>query len=308
MKTSNTAAPVNETRLYGIDVEHELELRSRDLVERVKELDCLFSIAQIFSDDRLPLPRMLEEVVRVIPSACQYPEYACARITANEFEIASDNYANTVDRIEEPLVSEGEEIGTVEVGYTQRFGARGEELFLESERKLIHAVSGFLANKITQKQAENALKQTMRELAAQKVKLEQKNIALREILEQVEIEKREIKSQVASNIDQLIMPILRKIRDTGVPELLRRKYLEIVEQNLKDLASTYSKKIVSDKVRLSPREIEISMMVRDGFSSKEIAEQLHISELTVERHRHNIRKKFGISAEKINLSTFLRQM
>lgn len=308
MKTSNAAAPVTDTRPCGIDVERELERRGRDLVERVKELDCLFSIAQIFSNDRLPLPRMLEEVVRVIPSACQYPEYACARIASHELEIASDNYSKTVDRIEEPLVSEGEEIGTIEVGYTQRSGSRGEELFLESERKLIRAVSGFLANKITQNQAENALRKTMRELAAQKVKLEQKNIALREILEQVEIEKREIKSQVASNIDQLIMPILRKVRDTGVPELLRRKYLDIVEQNLKDLSSTYSKKIVSDKVKLSPREIEISMMVRDGFSSKEIAEQLHISELTVERHRHNIRKKFGISAEKINLSTFLRQM
>ena len=35
---------------------------------------------------------------------------------------------------------------------------------------------------------------------------------------------------------------------------------------------------------------------------------MRISLLTVERHRHNIRKKLHIDNEKVNLSTFLRAL
>jgi DNA-binding NarL/FixJ family response regulator len=45
---------------------------------------------------------------------------------------------------------------------------------------------------------------------------------------------------------------------------------------------------------LTPRELEIVKLVAEGYSTKEIAETLVISEKTVERHRANILEKLGL--------------
>lgn len=45
---------------------------------------------------------------------------------------------------------------------------------------------------------------------------------------------------------------------------------------------------------LSLREIEIIKLIREGLSSKEIADRLSISARTAEVHRHNILKKLGL--------------
>jgi DNA-binding NarL/FixJ family response regulator len=45
---------------------------------------------------------------------------------------------------------------------------------------------------------------------------------------------------------------------------------------------------------LSPRELEVIKYIRNGLSSKSIAELLHLAPRTVEVHRHNILKKLKI--------------
>ncbi len=45
---------------------------------------------------------------------------------------------------------------------------------------------------------------------------------------------------------------------------------------------------------LSPRELEIIRFIRDGFSSREIAEQLYLAVKTVEVHRYNILRKLNL--------------
>jgi DNA-binding NarL/FixJ family response regulator len=45
---------------------------------------------------------------------------------------------------------------------------------------------------------------------------------------------------------------------------------------------------------LSLREIEVVKLIKEGFSSKEIAAQLEISVRTIEVHRHNILKKLKL--------------
>src|SRR4029077_12477779 len=45
---------------------------------------------------------------------------------------------------------------------------------------------------------------------------------------------------------------------------------------------------------LSKRELEIIRYIRDGLTSKEIADILGIASKTIEVHRHNILKKLGV--------------
>ena len=52
--------------------------------------------------------------------------------------------------------------------------------------------------------------------------------------------------------------------------------------------------ITTTSMRLGDREEHVLKLIADGFSSKEIAIQLHISPSTVEVHRRNIMRKIGL--------------
>ena len=60
--------------------------------------------------------------------------------------------------------------------------------------------------------------------------------------------------------------------------------------------------------KLSPREMEICAMIKNGASSKDIAEALDIALVTVQKHREVIRKKLGLTNKNINLTTHLRNI
>ena len=51
---------------------------------------------------------------------------------------------------------------------------------------------------------------------------------------------------------------------------------------------------VEDAPELSPRERQVVQLVAEGHSGKSIAEQMHISESTVDTHRRNIMLKLGL--------------
>jgi PAS domain S-box-containing protein len=141
-------------------------------------------------------------------------------------------------------------------------------------------------------------------LRQQKEALEQKNAALREMVAQIEIEKSKIKNDVEANISDLLLPLLKKMRLKGAS----RKYTAILEQNLKNMASSFGIKITGREARLTPREVEICTMIKGGLTSKEISDLLTISCLTVSKHRRNIRKKLKISHNKVNLTSYLHEL
>ena len=278
------------------------------LRERVKELDCLVQVARILHSQEPELEPPLRRVAEAIPPAWQHPQRTCVRIRLDGLCVESGGFAEGALRLVEPLQIDGLPAGSIEVVWRGDAPPDGSDPFLESERRLLQAIAGLIEGRVIQRQTEAALQRAAEELQAQKLRLEQKNIALREVLEQVEAEKRELKEQVAANVERLVLPIVRRLRDPHTPEPMRARTLDSLESSLADLASAWSRRIVSDQVRLSPREVEIAMRVRDGFSTKEIGEQLHVSQLTVERHRHNIRRKLGIAGDKVNLITYLKQL
>lgn len=134
--------------------------------------------------------------------------------------------------------------------------------------------------------------------------LKEKNIALKEMLGQLEIEKKNLREQVVHNIEKLLLPILKRFKAQATS--IEKKHIEFFEVNLKDLTGTFGG-IMTELRNLTPKEIEICNMVRNGFRTKEIAQFLEVSSLTVNTHRTNIRRKLKISKEKINLTSHLRQ-
>ena len=84
--------------------------------------------------------------------------------------------------------------------------------------------------------------------------------------------------------------------------------LEIIELNLKEITSQFASRLTSKFVGLTPRELEVASLVRDGKTTSEIAQILYISENSVAFHRRNIRSKLGLNREKANLRSYLQQL
>jgi PAS domain S-box-containing protein len=156
------------------------------------------------------------------------------------------------------------------------------------------------------KRSELALKSANEKLKAERMTLERKNIALKEILSNLDREKRTIKRQILSNIDKIILPILNTMRNRA--DATARQYLDLLEGSLHDITSPFISKLEYRFSRLSPRELEICRMIRQGMTSKQIALNFSTSPDTVLKQRKRIRKKLGIDNRKINLSAYLKTL
>lgn len=181
----------------------------------------------------------------------------------------------------------------------------------EMSASVIHDASGKLAGFVAitkditvRRKAEEALIRSEAELRKQKLALEEKNIALREIIAQIEIEKRKIEEDIDSNVELVLAPILEKLRSNEA----NHSYVNLLTHHLKGLTSSFGNKITDRDFNLTPREIEICNMIKGGMASKDISKLLNISSQTVERHRKNIRHKLGITNKRINLTSYLRKI
>ena len=150
-------------------------------------------------------------------------------------------------------------------------------------------------------EAQEKLKKSEQELLLQKEVLEKKNIALKELLSQIALEKKELKDRIIANVEQVILPSLDRIR-------LYNGSTDLVEQHrraLKDLTSSFGLKLRDNRMKLTPREIEICNLVKNGLTNKEISALLNIAVHTVEKHRRMARNKLGLANKGINLRTYL---
>lgn len=132
----------------------ELKQAEGDLRERVKELNCLYSISEIIeSSPGADLGELLQEIVNVLPPSWQYPDIACARIVMAEREYDSHSPTDcpTQWRQSADISVHGVVSGTVCVCYAE------ERPFLREECDLIRAIAERLGRIIEWKQSETAL-------------------------------------------------------------------------------------------------------------------------------------------------------
>ena len=146
-----------------------------------------------------------------------------------------------------------------------------------------------------------------RELEIKTRNLEEANTALKVLLKKRDEDKTELEEKVLLNVKQLIGPYLAKLKKSGLNER-QNAYLEILESNLNDIVSPFSRRLATRYLNLTPAEIQISNLIRQGKTTKDIAHFLGLSIKTIEGHRKNIRKKLGIKNKKANLRTLLQSI
>jgi PAS domain S-box-containing protein len=153
-----------------------------------------------------------------------------------------------------------------------------------------------------QNQRERKLRDLEETLHREQVDFVRKNVALNEVLQHLEEKKELYRHEISSRLENLIRPMLRKLRDQGH---LERRDVDVLERGIQTAfgdINDYKNNIE----KLTPRELDILEMIRDGRSSKQIAEALDLSSQTVHKHRQSIRRKLQIDHREINLATYLR--
>ncbi len=117
------------------------------------------------------------------------------------------------------------------------------------------------------------------------------NTTLNVLLQKREQDKNILEDRFVANIGNLVLPYVEKIRKNNLDEQ-QRFCLDTIERNLDEIASPLLKNI--QQFNLTPREIQIASLIKDGKTTKEIARTLGIGEGSIDTHRKNIRKKLDL--------------
>ncbi|HKW14003.1 MAG TPA: PAS domain S-box protein [Candidatus Krumholzibacteria bacterium] len=154
-----------------------------------------------------------------------------------------------------------------------------------------------------QKEQEEKLRELSETLRREQVDFVRKNVALNEVLQHIEEKKEIYRHEISSKLENLLRPMLRKLREQG---RLAERDVDVLERGIQTAFGADINEYKNNVEKLTPRELDILEMIRAGRSSKQIAEALDLSSQTVHKHRQSIRRKLQIDHREINLATYLR--
>ena len=157
------------------------------------------------------------------------------------------------------------------------------------------------------KMAEEELKKREQALELKSRSLEEANTALKVLLQHREEDKATLEEQVLANVRKLVLPYLENLKHLHLNEN-QAAQVKIAEENLKKIVSPFLRNLTSSYLELTPREIQVANLVKEGKTTKEMTEILNISATAVDFHRKNLRSKFGIKNKKTNLMAFLSSL
>ena len=160
---------------------------------------------------------------------------------------------------------------------------------------------------VERKEAEKKLRKRERELKMKSSNLQEVNTAMKVLLDQREQDRREVEETVMNNVKELLAPYLERLKKTKLTDV-QLAHVRVLETNLDNIISPFLKTLHSRHLNLTPKEIRVASLIKEGRTTKEIAELLGMSVAAVDFHRNNIRKKLGLRNKKANLVSHLASM
>lgn len=220
------------------------------------------------------------------------------------------------------LIDETQNLLSGKISATQvlQFEARrkgGERVYLEVNPRIIKrddkpiGILAIIRDITTRKREEELLRRHTEQLDKllneRTHNLDELNAALKVMLKSIEEVKAEIQDKIVFNVTEFVLPYLEKIKKTNLDEV-QRTHLNSLEKNLYDITAPVLRGISIKYLKLTPSEIQVANLVKQGKNTKEIADALFMSPRTIETHRYNIRNKLGLKGKKLNLRTYLSSL
>ncbi len=220
-------------------------------------------------------------------------------------ELCQDSDAITMER---KMPQQFEEFGNI----------RGEYLFLDVHKAPFVDETGEMigtvgsARDVTEARKIDGELKKLNEALEEKIKkrtssLEDVNTALRVLLEKREEDKNQVGTNIYANFKTLIQPLLNQLRKS-LTQKTQEEIVNILESTIREMTTPFSKKLSDPLLGLTPTEIQVAMLVKEGKTNKDIAKLLNKSIRAVTSHRNNMRQKLGLKNKKINLRTYLSSL
>ena len=157
-----------------------------------------------------------------------------------------------------------------------------------------------MADKLSQEE----LEKDNYELKMDNFRLEESNVALRVLLKKRDEDRVQIEEKVLYNVKELVKPYVDKLKETKLnPKQMA--LLSVIESNIDDIISPFVRDMSLKFMKLTPMEIQVANLIKQGKTTKQIAELMRLSSRTIETHRKKIRNKIGIGNKKANLRSHL---
>jgi len=166
-------------------------------------------------------------------------------------------------------------------------------------------LEGIVEDITERKWAEEALLESEKELRIKARNLEEVNTTLKVLLKTMEKDQEYLEERFLTNIREQVLPYLENLKKTPLNDV-QRGFIQIAETYLDDIASPFVQSLTSRYLNLTKKEIQIAALIKEGKTSKEIADLLNLSKRAIEFHRENIREKLGLKNKKGNMQILLR--
>jgi len=166
-------------------------------------------------------------------------------------------------------------------------------------------LEGIVEDITERRKKEEALIRSEKELRIKAQNLMEVNTTLKVLLNTMEKDQQELQERFLSNIKSQVLPYLERLRKRPLQDV-EQGFLQMAEANLNEIASPLVQKLKSSYLNLTKTELQIAALVKEGKTSKEIANLLNAKKRVIEFHRQNIRRKLGLSDKKGSLAILLR--
>lgn len=174
------------------------------------------------------------------------------------------------------------------------FNAKGEPV------KMI----GTIQDITDRKKAEIELNNTLERLRAEQQALFEKNVALNQILNHMENEKTVFRQETSARLEKAVKPFIKKLKQKKGS--LSQKEIDLLEDAVNSTVGQESDNFELNYSKLTSREMDICNLIKKNKTSQEIADKLHLSLQTIQKHRNSIRGKLQLRNKEISLSEYLK--
>ena len=158
--------------------------------------------------------------------------------------------------------------------------------------------------------ANEALEQRVRErtseLMTSNAKLEEANIALRVLLEQKDESRGILQETMVSNLKHSVLPLLAQLEGEGLTSR-QTTWMSMIRASIENILSP-AQKSLAQQFGFTSTESQLADLIKQGLSTKEMASMLKLSQRTIDTHRHNMRRKLGLSNTSRNLRSCLLEL
>ncbi|MCP4115580.1 MAG: AAA family ATPase [Desulfobacteraceae bacterium] len=164
-----------------------------------------------------------------------------------------------------------------------------------------------LENSLLYKRTEEVTKNLLEretQLEEKTKSLEELNTALKVLVEKVNTEREQVEKHLYFNVNDLVMPFVEKLEQSGLTER-QQVLVTTIRENLDRIAAPFLMEKSVVELKLTPMEMQVANMIKHGKTGRQMAETLNLSFNTIETHKKNLRKKLGLTGKKISLKKFL---